>query len=101
VGGVLDLATADLVTELRTRPDVARTLAATDPHPGSTPVLGVRFLLDGNECAFFSVVSTIGTPIDITAQEIRLEAFFPANERTRCGWIDRAAYATTDSPGRR
>jgi transcriptional regulator with XRE-family HTH domain len=89
VGGVLDLATADLVTELRTRPDVARTLAATDPHPGSSPVLGVRFLLNGKECAFFSVVSTIGTPIDITAQEIRLEAFFPANEPTRRAWTMR------------
>ena len=26
---------------------------------------------------FFSVVSTIGAPIDVTAQELRVEAFFP------------------------
>jgi hypothetical protein len=31
---------------------------------------------------FFSVVSTIGTPVDVTAQELRVEAFFPADGAT-------------------
>jgi len=86
VGGVLDLGTADLVNRLRARPEVARMLARAEPGPAAPPVLGVRFLVDGAERAFFSVVSTIGTPIDITAQEIRLEAFFPADETTRINW---------------
>lgn len=85
VGGVLDLTTADLVSRLRARPEVARLLGDTEPNP--PPVLPVRFLLDGLARAFFSVVSTIGTPIDITAQEIRLEAFFPADDATRRGWV--------------
>ncbi len=82
VGGVLDLDTADLVHEL-----------ATELPPGAErggapalPVLPVRFVLDGAVYGFFSVVSTIGTPIDITAQELRLEAFFPADDATRAGW---------------
>ena len=83
VGGVLDLATAELVRELRALPEVA---AAGEPPTTSTPVLDVRFRWQQSEFAFFSVVSTIGTPIDITAQELRVEAFFPADETTRTQW---------------
>jgi hypothetical protein len=32
------------------------------------------------------VVSTIGTPADVTAQELRLEAFFPSDATTRDTW---------------
>lgn len=87
VGGVLDLQTAELVGELRARPEVARVLAGAEPSPAAPPVLGVRFRLAGADRAFFSVVSTVGTPIDVTAQELRLEAFFPADEATRRGWV--------------
>ena len=31
---------------------------------------------------FFSAVTTLGTPLDVTLQEIRIECFFPANEQT-------------------
>jgi transcriptional regulator with XRE-family HTH domain len=88
VGNVLDLETADLVSELRARPEVAAVLGATEPTPGTPPVLGIHFQLDGSAHAFFSVVSTIGTPVDITAQEIRLEAFFPADQTTRHNWAN-------------
>lgn len=83
VGGVLDLATAELVRELRALPELA---AAGEPSTTSTPVLDVRFRWQDTEFAFFSVVSTIGTPIDITAQELRVEAFFPADETTSTEW---------------
>jgi hypothetical protein len=52
----------------------------------SVPVIDVCFQFAGAALSFFSVVSTIGTPIDVTAQELRLEAFFPSNERTRLAW---------------
>jgi hypothetical protein len=32
------------------------------------------------------VVSTIGAPIDVTAQELRVEAFFPADDETKDRW---------------
>ena len=32
--------------------------------------------------SYFSMVTTVGTPQDVTAQEIRLESFFPADEAT-------------------
>ncbi len=77
VGGVLDQATATLLAELQADPDVAAAIG--DHHPQSTaPVLDVRFEIDGEWLSFFSVVSTIGTPIDVTAQELRVESFYPA-----------------------
>jgi transcriptional regulator with XRE-family HTH domain len=85
VGGVLDMATADLVGELRARPEVAAVV--TTEHSPAPPVLEVRFRFGGKEFGFFSVVSTVGTPIDVTAQELRLEAFFPNDEATRRGWV--------------
>lgn len=38
---------------------------------------------DGRELDFFSTVTTLGTAQDITLQELRIECFHPANERTR------------------
>ncbi len=43
---------------------------------------------------FFSAVTTLGTPQDITVQEIRIESFFPADEATA-----RAARRLAKGPG--
>jgi transcriptional regulator with XRE-family HTH domain len=86
VGGVLDRVTADLVATLRDRPDVAELLTSPDVSPAPAPVVELCFDVGGSELWFFSVVSTLGTPIDVTAQELRLEAFFPANDETRNRW---------------
>jgi hypothetical protein len=51
------------------------------------PVIDVRFDVEGGVLSFFSVVSTLGTPIDVTAQELRLEAFFPSDAITRERWL--------------
>ena len=61
---------------------------STTPSPrrSTVPVLDVRFAFEARELSFFSVVSTIGTPIDVTAQELRLEAFFASDEATRAAW---------------
>lgn len=37
---------------------------------------------DDIELQFFSMVSTFGTPLDVTPQEIRIETFFPADDKT-------------------
>ena len=86
VGGVYDPETAELVAMLRSRPDVAPLLADLDVGSALVPVVDLRFEVDGAELSFFSVVSTLGTPIDVTAQELRLEAFFPSDEATRARW---------------
>lgn len=98
VGGVLDPRTSAIVRELRARPDVAVLLADTDIDAGIVPVVDLRFDVDGTELSFFSVVSTIGTPIDVTAQELRLEAFFPSDDATRERWYELAAALPSSSP---
>jgi transcriptional regulator with XRE-family HTH domain len=91
VGGVIDTETRALVDRLRTRADVAELLGNLQPAPVPAPVIDVCFEFAGVPLSFFSVVSTIGTPIDVTAQELRLEAFFPSDQKTRLAW------AATDS----
>jgi transcriptional regulator with XRE-family HTH domain len=88
VGGVLDRDTAELVTALRGRHDVAELLASPDTSRSYAPVVDLCFAVGGAELSFFSVISTIGTPIDVTAQELRIEAFFPADDATRSRWPD-------------
>ena len=83
---MLDLATADLVEELRARSDVAATLTTPRSIAPSNPVIDIHFVVDGDLHRFFSVVSTIGTPIDVVAQELRVECFFPADEETADRW---------------
>ena len=86
IGGVLDRETAELVRNLRGRPDVARLLTEPDLSPGTAPIVDLHFDMAGTSLRFFSVVSTIGAPIDVTAQELRVEAFFPADDQTRDRW---------------
>jgi hypothetical protein len=51
-------------------------------------VVPVRFGRDGVAVSYFSMVTTVGTPQDITAQEIRLECFFPTDDASaRHRWV--------------
>jgi MmyB-like transcription regulator ligand binding domain len=86
VGGVLDAETRSRIERLLSAPGVSAALADAAAEPLQLPVLDVRFALAGGELSFFSVVSSIGTPIDVTAQELRVEAFFPADEDTQTAW---------------
>ena len=86
VGGVLDQATAEFVQQLRSGPD-ASTFAAVPRVIGPlVPVIDVQFRVGGTVLRWFSVVSTIGTPVDVTAQELRVETFFTADENTEREW---------------
>jgi transcriptional regulator with XRE-family HTH domain len=86
VGGVLDLATAELVRELQARTDVAARLAGPHAVAPLVPVVDIHFRLGGELLQFFSMVTTVGTPVDVTAQELRVEAFFPADDATADRW---------------
>jgi hypothetical protein len=87
VGGVLDQATAEFVKQLRTGPD-SSTFAAVPRVVGPlVPIIDVHFTLGGTVLRWFSIVSTIGTPIDVTAQELRVETFFPSDDDTERAWL--------------
>jgi transcriptional regulator with XRE-family HTH domain len=51
------------------------------PGPGDI-VVPLRIRHGGGELAFFSTVSTFGTPLDITVAELAIESFFPADPHT-------------------
>jgi hypothetical protein len=49
---------------------------------GLLPVLPLELNVNGLELSLFSVFSTFGTPQDITTDELRIEAFYPADTGT-------------------
>jgi transcriptional regulator with XRE-family HTH domain len=49
---------------------------------GQAPVLGTIFVKDGLRLNLFSTITTLGTPCDITLQELRIESLFPADAET-------------------
>lgn len=60
------------------------------PGPGSI-VAPLRIRYQDRELAFFSMVATFGTPLDITLAELVIESFFPADEATHLFLHDRRA----------
>jgi transcriptional regulator with XRE-family HTH domain len=57
-------------------PEEWRTPSFQGPPP---PVLPLELARDGLRLKLFSMISTFGTPQDVTTDEIRVETFFPAD----------------------
>jgi transcriptional regulator with XRE-family HTH domain len=67
--------------------DELAALPGDDPAAVEHPVTGavvtpLRFRHTAGELAFFSTVTTFGTPLDVTVAELAIEAFFPADAAT-------------------
>jgi len=45
--------------------------------------LTIDYRRNGSRLRLFSMITTFGTPQDVTLQELRIECFFPADEATR------------------
>lgn len=58
-------------------PDRWRTPDLASPSP---VVIPIRLRKGDAEIALFTAISTLGTPQDVTLQELRIEAFFPVDE---------------------
>ncbi len=80
VGGVPDRRVLSLLEELRTYP--ASPAPGPLTAPADLPFYPVEFRKDALRLSFFSMVTTVGAPLDITAQELRIEGFFPADDET-------------------
>ena len=92
VGGVIDERMRQLVDELRRYPDVDTGWQSAEPA-GAGPVIPVTFVRDGEAFSYFSMVSTVGTPTTVAAQELRVECMFPADDATE------ARHAQAFGPG--
>ena len=74
--------TAQLLTRLLAFPDLPA--LSQIPSAGETraPVLTIHFKSQGTSLRLFTTIATLGTPHDVTLQEIRVECFFPMDEGT-------------------
>ena len=63
---------------------------AAPTEPAVTPVLAMHFRKGNTNLRLFTTIATLGTPQDITLQELRVECFFPMDEATAAtlrGWV--------------
>jgi hypothetical protein len=58
-----------------------KALRATPVTP-TMPVIPLSFVKDNKVLNYFSMITTVGTPQTIAAQELRIECMFPADDTT-------------------
>src|SRR6185503_11171287 len=81
-GGVLDGPTQELLAEILEYPGVPAKWRSPDLDRPLVPVLPVSFRLGNRVFNYFSAVTVLGTPQDVTLQELRIESFFPTDAAT-------------------
>lgn len=81
---------ATLLTHVLALPGVAEVAQVSQVEQDFPPVLVVRFRKDGLRLSLFSMIATVGTPMDVSLQNLRLELFFPADDAT-AQWFARRA----------
>ena len=73
--------TRRLLDELLTYPGVPPRWRTLD-LVSTAPFLAIEFRKGDLELRYFSTLTSLGTPHDITLQELRIEALFPADPAT-------------------
>lgn len=68
-----------LLEEVRAYPGIAVLPRAA---PSAAPMAVLHLRRGADELRLFALLTTIGTPLDITAEHLTLESFFPADEPT-------------------
>jgi transcriptional regulator with XRE-family HTH domain len=74
--------TADLLQRLLALPGVSALSELVMPEESQGPVLPIHFRHNGISLRLFTTIATLGTPQDVTLEEIRIEFFFPMDEPT-------------------
>jgi hypothetical protein len=74
--------TAQLLGRLLAFPEVAAIASAPPPEEAASPVVPIHFRRDDTSLRLFTTIATLGTPRDVTLQEIRIECFFAMDEDT-------------------
>jgi transcriptional regulator with XRE-family HTH domain len=74
-----DAETKALLDELLSYPDVPHQWRMLDLDASPEPFLAVELAKDDLHLKFFSTLTTLGVPYDITLHELRVECFFPAD----------------------
>jgi transcriptional regulator with XRE-family HTH domain len=74
--------TEALLRRLVAYPGIAAMLETPTVEHAPAPILTMRFIKDGTALDLFTTIATLGTPQDVTLQEMRVENFFPADAET-------------------
>jgi len=72
-----------LLEKLFSYPDIPEDWRQINLQQQPNPMVYVDFELGGMKIKFFSTLTSFGTPIDITAQELVIEQYYPADHATR------------------
>jgi transcriptional regulator with XRE-family HTH domain len=83
--------TAALLTQLLAVPGAPALSQALLPDERQAPVLVIHFRRGEASLRLFTTLATLGTPHDVTLQEIRIECFFPVDDATARAFQDWAA----------
>jgi transcriptional regulator with XRE-family HTH domain len=74
--------TAALLERLLTYEGVRSAISAPATESAIAPVLPMHFRKGDTTLQLFTTIATLGTPQDITVQELRVECFFPMDDAT-------------------
>lgn len=83
--------TADLLQRLLAYPGVPDLSQVPTIEEPPAPVLAMHFQKGETALRLFTTITTLGTPQDVTVQELRIECFFPTDEATSQIFKDWAA----------
>jgi transcriptional regulator with XRE-family HTH domain len=72
----------ETLNRLRTLPGVSELERTTQHDQDLPPTLVVRFVKGQTRLSLFSVIASLGTPLDVSLQGVHVELFFPADEAT-------------------
>jgi transcriptional regulator with XRE-family HTH domain len=81
VGRVTDQKTKELLEALQSYPEV-KTKLKKPRSVSILPFIPISFVKKGKTMDLFSMITTVGTPLSITAQELRMECMFPADDQS-------------------
>ena len=68
--------------ELLAYPGVPSRWSVPDPSVTMPPLVSMQLRKDDLSLTFFSMITTLGTPRDVTLQQLKIECFFPADADT-------------------
>jgi MmyB-like transcription regulator ligand binding domain len=89
IGRALDQKTKELIASLRSYSDgnPGKALKIQTPAP-LLPMIPIGFVKNGQQLSYFSMITTVGTPQTIGAQELRVECMYPADDATEIRHIE-------------
>ena len=90
---IVELETSEsrkLLDALLAYPGVPARIHEVDLSEAPRVCITVNLEKDGTRLDLFSTLTTLGTPLDVTAQELRIESYFPADAATG-EWLRKSA----------